>query len=340
MLKHQNLTLLLISIVSLGYSQTRSDINSPKRSLKDSVREKAIEFVANKLAISRPLNIEYTNVIPFKYSLRPENNNDPVDGKVTSFNQFMASSNISIITKQRWVLGATIDYRYYNIERNYNDPVTNSIIPEKKDFHTHTTSLNFSYFSSLFGKTVIYGSSVVTDGSEKRFERLRGIAYGTIVLKANSTTKITTGIMANIGPNNIIPVLPIFTYEQKLANDVILDAFLPKQVLLRKYIPKKARISVGAEMDQIGFFIYNQKGEPSTPTYEFQQTHMNLGGIYEHVFGDYFILAFRTGARVPLTGRFYEKSDVHNPIFKASSITSFYLNMGVSFNPFIKKGNK
>lgn len=341
--KHQNQKRYVVSIFlllanSVAFSQVNSGSSPHKSALPDSISQKALAYAMSKFAIARPFNVEFTMASPIEYTLKPQGNEVLPNGKLTSFNQIKASTNYNFLKKKRWMLGATLDFRYYNIGADLDDPIAPKSVNNSYLFHT--SALNFTYFSKLFGKTVIYGSSLMVDGSEERFERVRGLVYGTMVLKANSRTKMTAGAVVNIGPNYQFPALPVFTYEQKFQNNFVLDIILPKQILLRKYYPRRSRVSIGVEMDQSDFFFYNINTLNSSLIYEFQQTNANAGITYEHLLGGNFILTFRTGARIPFGGRFYEKSDVKNPLFKLSSDPSLYFNMGLSWNPFIPKNKK
>ncbi|MBO9728503.1 MAG: hypothetical protein J7623_07700 [Chitinophaga sp.] len=324
-------------ITTVAYSQTRQDSITGKEKFPDSIRQKAVAFAANKFAIARPLNIEFTTVRPYTYTLNPQEKSFLPGGKVTSFSQLKVSSNINFLRRQRWMLGATVDYRFYSIGTEITDPSANTGKSYYNNYHYYTTAINFTYFAKLFGKTAIYGASLMGDGSGDGFERVKGFMYGTVVLKADARTRLTAGAMLNVGPNNQLPALPVFTYERKFRNDFVLDILLPKQLLLRKYFSNKSRLSVGGEMDQTHFFLKNVTLLNPAVKYEFQQVNVNAGLTYERLLANKFVLTFRTGARVPFNGRFYEKNDVKNPVFKVSSGTNLYFNVGVSFNPFIKK---
>lgn len=331
--------LLMLLITSFAYSQDNDSI-SEKQRLPESLRQKAVAFVAGELARTRPINIEFTSQLPSTYEVEPQTDALLPNGKIKSLNVLKTNLNYNFIRKQTWMLGASVEYKYFNMKTELNDPSNTSLKLINSNFHYHSSSLNFTYFSRLFGKTVVYGASASLDGGNKGFERVRGSVYGTMVLKANESTKIMAGAIVNIGPNSQLPALPMFTYEHKFGKDMTIDILLPKQVLLRKYFPGKSRLSIGAEMDQTDFFLYNVHSLNPNITYEWQQANANTGLIYEHLLGKYFIATFRAGAKIPFNGRFYEKNEVKDPIFKISSQASLYFNIGISFNPFLMMGKR
>ena len=331
--KELYLTLILSFLISgTSFSQIRQDSTKQQPPTLDSMHLKTLSYLASRFAIARPLNIEFSSALPYHYTLERQKNVQLPSGKITAFSQVKASTSYNFIRKQRWMLGGTLDLRYYNIgsQQSGSDASTEQRASAGDNYFYHSTSLNFTYFSRLFNKTTIFGSSFIAEGSQKGFERMRGLIYGTMILKSNDRTKMTAGAVLNIGPNSQIPALPIFTYEHKFHNDMSLDILLPKQIWLRKYFSKKARISVGAEMDQLDFFIYNVNTLNPSLRYEFQQPFANSGLMYERLLGESFILTLRSGVRVPFNGRFYEKNQVKDPIFKVSSDAGMYFNAGIS----------
>lgn len=327
---------LMLLISSLAYSQVNDSL-SVKQTVPDSLRKKAVAYLAGKFADTRPINIEYTQQMPSTYEVEPQTGATMPNGKIKNFSMVKTNLNYNFLRKQTWMLGASFEYRLFNMGTEFTDQSTGTLMSVNNNFHYHSSSLNFTYFSKLFGKTVVYGATASVDGGSKGFERVRGLVYGTMILKSNDRTTMTAGAILNVGPNNQIPALPIFTYEHKFGKNMSIDVLLPRQLLLRKYFPTKSRLSIGAEMDQVDFFLYNVNSLNPKITYEWQQAAANTGLIYEHLLGDYFIATFRAGARVPFGGRFYEKNEVKDPIFKIKSGASLYFNVGISFNPFISK---
>ncbi len=109
------------------------------------------------------------------------------------------------------------------------EPVTNNPTVIKEDFHYLFSSLNFTYFSTLFNKRTIYSSSVIVEGSDQHFERVKGMLTGVMVLKGTAKTKMTVGFAVNIDPTAQVPVIPVFTYEHRFDNGLIADVSLPKE---------------------------------------------------------------------------------------------------------------
>lgn len=330
---------LVVALLSVkGFSQNRDTI--PK-GIRDSVNvpKRIVAYAADKFAIVRPLNIEFSQV--GAYSFTPKKGGISMqDGKVNDFTQAKVSANFNFIKKKTWMLGATASYRYTRAESNLFEPISGNPTLIKEDFHYLLSSINLTYFSSLFGKRTIYSSSLIVDGSEQHFERVRGLLTGVMVLKANAKTKMTAGLAVNIDPSAQTPIIPVFTYEHKFDNGLIADVTLPKSVYMRKFLFKNTgRVSVGAEMDRTSFYVYNLDG--TDQRYEYRQLDINSGVIYEHAIGD-FVITGKTGVKLTPSGRLFKKEESFNDaVFEMKPDPTFYFNVGVSFNPFtMLKKNK
>ncbi|MDR6458590.1 hypothetical protein J2786_001683 [Chryseobacterium vietnamense] len=299
---------------------------------KDSIPLKVRAFFADKIPQSRNFNLEYTQVTPSSFSSQLQGKDLP-DNKVKSFQQMKADANIYFIKNRSWLLSTALSYRYTSIGNE------NPVIPEtqnEENFHYHSEAINLSYFSRLFNKTAIYSATLSTDGSDRHFERIRGLVTASLILKVTPKTKMTLGLAGVIYSSSQIPVLPIFTYENRFNNGWVLDVLLPKKVLVRKDIFSSGRISLGTEMDNNSFYTYHNDN-----TYEFRQVALNSGAMYEHHLGGNFIGMFKTGVRANINSRAFNKQDSFDEyIWKGTYKPSLYFNVGISYNPFERKRAK
>lgn len=298
------------------------------------VPRRTVAYAADKIAIARPLNIEFS--LPAPYNFTAKQGDTPLrDGKVNDFTQLKVSANVNFLKKKTWMLGATAGYRFISAESNMFEPLTNNPTVIKEEFHYLFSSLNFSYFSTLFNKRTIYSSSVIVEGSDQHFERVKGFLSGVMVLKGTAKTKMSVGLAVNIDPTAQLPVIPIFTYEHRFDNGLIADVTLPKSVYLRKYLFKNTgRVSLGAEMDQTTFYVYKIDSSNPDQRFQYRQLDINSGIIYEHAIGD-FIITGKTGVKLTPSGRLFRKEDnFDDAVFEIKPDPVFYFNIGVSFNPF------
>jgi len=178
-------TALAIGMAALSLSSIAQNTDSTLKSKPDSLnfQKKVVASIADNFAVTRPLNIEYTFLTPYNYKSQRAESILP-NGRVTNFQQAKVSANINFIRKKTWMLGTTIGYRYISTEADI--PRTGDTnIKIKDDFQYLFSTLNLTYFSSLFQKRMIYSSSFFVDGSDHHLERIKGIFTGTMVLKAN-----------------------------------------------------------------------------------------------------------------------------------------------------------
>lgn len=313
-LKKLVFTSLVISFSAFSYAQTKND----------SIPQKVLAYAAEKFPIARNFNIEFTQLTPYKFNSKLHNIDLP-ENKVSNFSQVKLSSNINLLKTKKWSLSTTFNYRYTSL--NTENSIANYTL--NNDFHYHSETLSVGYYSKLFNKIMVYSANISVDGSEEHFERIRGLATATMVLKANAKTKMAVGIVGIIDPSAQIPVIPTFSYEHKFNDGWIVDVILPKKVLIKKNIMSNARISLGTEMDNTSFYIYD-----SEKRYEFRQLEINSGFIYEQKLG-HFIGTVKTGVRLTPNARIFEKTEsFKNYFFEASSKPSFYFNVGLSYNVF------
>ncbi|MDF2516357.1 MAG: secreted protein [Sphingobacterium sp.] len=331
MIKKLVLVLMVIFQTVQAFSQ---DKESGVKSIKDSttVPRRVVAYAADKFTIVRPLNIEFSNASPYNFTSKRGGSNLR-ESRVSNFTQAKVSASFNFIKKKTWLLGATAGYRYTSAEANMIDPFTGNMTVLDQKFHYLFSAVNFTYFSKLFGKRTIYSSSLIADGSEKHVERVKGLLTGVMVLKATERTKMTVGLAVNIDPTTQIPVIPVFTYEHKFNNGLIADITLPKSIYLRKYMfNNTGRLSLGTEMDQTTFYLYDIDG--TDQRYQYRQLDINSGVIYEHAIGD-FVVTGKTGIKMTPSGRLFRKEDSFNDaVFETKPDPTFYFNVGVSFNPF------
>lgn len=306
-----------------------------KAQVKDSIPDKVRAIIADKFPATRVLNLEYEIVGDFKYASKYLNNPLP-KGEVQNMHQANASMNVNLMKGKNWTLGTLVGYRLLSVDVLQPDLSTQHMHLEKQDYHYHHESLNFTYYSRLFGKMAIYSASLMTDGSEKGFERVRGMLMGNLVLKATREVQMTIGVVGLLDPSAIVPVIPTFTYKKQYSQGWIVDLVLPKAFYLRKTIFGNGRASFGSELDNNTFYLYDFAGLPHVQT--FNQMNLNSGLLYEHNLGRSFIAMIKTGMRNSVRSRVSEKNKSQNDfIYEASTDPSFYFNVGLSFNPFAKR---
>lgn len=329
------LGILIFSIQS--FSQNNDSIPPiAKEGLNPSGRAAAI--AAAKFTIARPLNIEFTQLMPYNFTLKDGNNSYP-DSKVKGLSQAKINANINIIQKKNWLFGTTLGYNYISVKADMTEPFSQTTKNIDNDFHYFHAAANIAYISTLFKKRTVFTSSIIVDGSEKHFERLRGLLTGTMIVKANERTKMSIGFAIPIDPLSEVPFIPTFSYEHKLRNGLIVDIILPKNVYLRKHVFSNGRLSLGAEMDGATFYLYNI--DSTDQNYQYRQLDINSGFVYEHLIANSFLVTGKTGVRFTPSGRLFRKQDSYSdPILKMSADPAFYFNIGISFSPSSLIGKK
>jgi len=320
--------LLVLTVLSVicktGFAQKR-----------DSLTTKLIAVVADKFANARALNFELSGSAPYNFTSEILGKGTQT-GRITNWMQIRANANLNFIQTGKWILGANFSYRHTSVTAALDEPLAGINSSLKGNLQYHSSSLNLTRIVRVFGKTTILSGSVSVDGSEKKFERTKGLFATTILLKANAKTRLGVGFMVNIDPSAQLPALPIFTFEHRFNNGLIADITLPRNIYLRKHVLKYGRLSIGTELDRTGFYLYNQ--DNSGRTFEYNQVDVNSGLTYEHLVFNYFVVTLKGGMRASLSPRIFDRNQSYrDPIFETKPDPSAYFNAGISFNPFAKK---
>jgi hypothetical protein len=311
---------------------------SVKAQTQDSIVKKVTRSAAETFAERMPFSIDFKQYGNYNFtsSLRGQ---DLPAGTVTNWSQFTASANINLIQRRRWLLQGNAFYRVINEESNFSGSVAGVPQRSKNEYQYFTEGLNISYFSRLFGKTVIYSAGVNVDGSERSFERIRGLFFGSLVLKADDKTRMNVGLLASTDPSSMLPGVPIptFLYQHKFNNGLEADLFLPQYLYVRKQMFGNGRLSAGWELDpNTTFFLYNAGQDRKT--YQYRQIDLNMGLAYEHILPGHIVLGLRAGYRMNPYSRAFEKDrSFSDYAWKASNDPAPYVNLGLSFNPFAKR---
>ncbi|WP_275143472.1 DUF6268 family outer membrane beta-barrel protein [Elizabethkingia meningoseptica] len=309
-----------VLLFSFSFSQKKDSI-TPARQLA--------AYRADKFPVTRILNVEFTGVTPYTYTSE-SNGKELPEGKVNSMYRLKASTNINFIKKPKWIVGTTLVYQYTaaDVTLPYGHKAAD------KNFNYHTESFNVSYISRFFNKPAVYSGSLIVDGGNKGFERVRGMVSGMVVLKATPETQILVGLIGFVDPSSLVPVFPTFEYKHRFSGDWIAEVALPRGIYVRKEVfSGNARLSLGSELDNTFFYLYNFNN--TDKTYNFSQLEINSGLIYEQRLGKYFIATLKGGLKSIPVSRIFEKNGRMNDyVFDARPQSSLYFNLGISLNPF------
>lgn len=301
-----------------------------------SISQKAAAYITDKFPRTRVLYIEHQQRSNHQFGITPLNGNSS-EHKFTNLNQTRVTANIGLIQEKKWILSSSLNYNYQSTTAmlTANNPEQNTIL--KNGNHFLRGAVNYTYFSTLKNKPIFYNTTVAVDGSDKGVERLKGLLSATWLLKANRTTKMSVGIVAIVDPSAQTPVIPTFAYEKKFEKNWALDLILPQRAMLKKDISGNGRISFGSELEGSSFYLYRDT-RGLNKTHEMRQIEINSGAIYEHHLGGSLIATFKSGLKSIPTSRIFEKrASFDDYIIDLKPNSSFYFNMGISFNPFSKR---
>ncbi|MFL9836884.1 hypothetical protein ABS768_05195 [Flavobacterium sp. ST-75] len=310
---------------------------------QDEIKKGFQRELADRFPSFRIIDLQYQQYLPSDFNSELYKQ-DYQEGTLQNHSRLKLAVNLPVIRKPKWNITTSLNYTYESLTVNnltntgtYNGPVDNNT----SDFHYLAGALSFTYFSKMFNKPFIYNASVFVDGSEQSAERVKGFVGGTIVLKRNARTTISTGLLVFIDPASPVPVAPVFTLEHKFENSQwVFDCFLPNRLLFRHPLFKNCRILLGSELTSNGFYYYpNRSG--FAQVYDYRQLEVKTGFTYETILNHQFIAYFKGGLSNVFNSRFTERGKVTSKyILSTQQNATGYFNVGISFNPFAKKPEK
>jgi len=266
------------------------------------------------------------------------------EGEIKNQKTFNASLNLPFYYTEKLVLTASANYSFNEFEFDGLQNTSETVIFEQDGivgFHNFSGSVSGTYFSQLFGKPVIYNASVIVDGNDQGFERLKGLVGASLIMKRTERTTITLGAIAFVDPTSQIPFFPTFTYKHNFKNSLWeFDFILPQRLLFRRYIGENSRLSIGSTFGGKGFYV-NVNAPDFPDVFEYSQLEINSGLIYEYRLSDYIITTVKGGLTNFISNRLTEKGEpTEDFIYENDQNATGYFNVGFSIDPFAGKKKK
>lgn len=297
------------------------------------IKQKAGEEIRDKFPTTRFFDLQYEQVLPTDYEKKMDGYVFE-KGKLQNQQRLRVAMNVPVYKKGALTVTGSGRYSLERFDfRNINDLSSGSpqLIPNKIGYsHFFMGALSSTYFSKLFGKIAIYNVSVSADASEKVFGRITANAIATLVLKSDQNTTITAGVVGILDNRSPIPVLPIFTLDQKLGDSWELSIAIPKYIYVRRPVLANGRLTLGMSFDGSQYYINSSE---YTNTYFYSQSEIKTGFMYEHSLSKKLIITLNGGAlnafggRMSLKGKSYR----HDVQRRRQDMTG-YFGIGFSYN--------
>tara|TARA_R110002033_G_scaffold171198_1_gene218009 strand:+ start:13371 stop:14366 length:996 start_codon:yes stop_codon:yes gene_type:complete len=305
----------------------------------DSLKQKATRSIKEKFPRARVLNFEYGQSLSRDFDSEIFGQ-DFQEGEIKAQRTFSASANIPIYKTRKWSLTGSLNYQFNELEFD-NIEATDVTVFEQNgivNFHNFSTALSSTYFSSLFKKPVIYNASLIVDGNDNGFERIKGLVGLSFIMKRTERTTITLGAIVFVDPTAQLPFFPTFSYNHRFKNSKWeVDFILPQRLLLRRPVGENGRFSIGSSFGSTGFYV-NVDNPNFAETFEYSQLEIKSGIIYEHRFSDYLIGTFQGGLQNFISNRLTEKAQpTQDFIYENNQDATGYFQVGISIDPFAKR---
>ncbi|OBX22487.1 MULTISPECIES: hypothetical protein [Bizionia] len=305
----------------------------------DSLKQKSVLGIKEKFPRARVLNFEYGQ------SLNRDFDSELFgqafqEGKIKAQRSFNASANIPIYRTRKWSLTGSLNYKFNEFEFDNVESTGITVFEQNGivNFHDFSTAISSTYFSLLFKKPVIYNASLIVDGNDNGFERLKGLLGMSFILKRTERTTITLGAIVFVDPTSQLPFFPTFSFNHRFKNSKWeVDFILPQRLLLRRFVGENGRFSIGSSFGATGFYV-NVDNPDFANVFEYSQLEIKSGIIYEHRFTNYLIGTFQGGLQNFISNRLTEKGEpTEDFIYKNKQDATGYFQIGISIDPFAKR---
>lgn len=304
----------------------------------DSLGHLAKKYVIRNFPAIRTLDIQYEQNTSSDYTLKWKGKSFE-KGTVGHLSKLKLSSTLPVYKTKRLAIYGNLRYNYYTFDADHpgiSSPNGSPLFPDREnDFHYWEISANATYRARLFKKPVVYTVNVAGDGSEKGFEKVRGLMVATMVVKRTPSTVISVGLIAMLNTGSIYPVLPVFTYWHKFGDSPwVLDIGGPGYAYFRRSFTKNDRFSVGVSMNNEHFYI-RTKSDLLPKTCYFSKNELKTGIMYEYQWGKHLCLTARAGGITSFRSRLFDKKRINRKPYVAYTqhINAFF-NLGLSCNLF------
>jgi len=308
----------------------------PAAAQNDSIPKENGKVITSKFPTTRVFDVQYNQLGPADYTTKAFGN-EQEKAKVNNHYRFRVAANIPVYKTNRFFITGSLRYKYevFEFDNAYDIPSQTNYDRPTQEFHYFAGTVSATYFSTLFKKPVIYNVSGTVDANQYAFQRVKGLASATFVLKKNDRTTITAGALAMLDPSSILPFVPIFTYEHNFKNSPwTLDFILPQRLLLKRKLLEKGQLSVGTELNSENFYLRLNTGLLNG-TYELNQLELRSGLTYEYWLGKNLIGTFKGGITNVITTRITERGEKTSKyILESKQDPQWYFNIGISYNPF------
>lgn len=232
-------------------------------------------------------------------------------------------------------LSAALNYKYEVYDFDRFEKTGGFLEAAKTEYHTFSSAINFTSSTKFFNKRLIYSASIIADGSNKTFGRVKGNLLAIVNLKQTATTNFGVGLTGIIDASAQVPILPVIIYQHKFAKPGwSIDAIVPQRIYLRKEISKSSRLSLGSELQNELLYV-NVNNYAMNTTYDYRQFEIKSGLVYEYNLGNNIIATTKAGIRNIVQTRATNKGEAAKDyVYDAKQDATWFFSLGFSYSPF------
>ncbi|MDN6280987.1 MAG: DUF6268 family outer membrane beta-barrel protein, partial [Psychroflexus sp.] len=264
--------------------------------------------LAEKFSKTRILNVEYNNAGSYKFDTEYA---DQDFGRtyIENVQELDVNVNLPLLHGERWRFTYSGSYHL----QSYDFDDNNETELGHKSLHYMSSGASFTYFSSLFNKSMIYSSTIMADASGDMFGRFKGLISATMVLKSERESSWTIGLVALTDPTIATPIVPIVSHSRLMFDERWrFDMVLPVKIMMQTQLGKTGRLSIGTELDSSNLYFKSDELLDSTRYYEFRELQLKTGITYEYLINKSFVITAKAGLMNIAQSRISKKGDKFN----------------------------
>lgn len=286
-MKKIKLLILFLSVYTQIIAQQQPD--SAKQRMMDEISKKMIDSITavriDEAALMYPVIRQFSisQQSSSTVNIRSKFNDDSRTNGRMQMSRTIANFNLPVWSKNHQTMVASVGFTHQHLD--LKELLTNStaysITDQNRNISMFNFGLTYNKRDTLLNRPV--SLTAMAGGLFDANFSSRLLRFGAVIttpIKATEKSSLTLGLILNIDPSAIIPIVPLISYTYKFKSlDMDLLADLPYRVALRKVVSQKASISVFSETTGNASFLFFEDHKTALPERMTLATTEQKGGL-------------------------------------------------------------
>lgn len=336
------LLLLLVSAHVSAQGQPDSTkqrmMDEIKQRMADSIRAARVDEAALMYPRIRQFSISHQS--NFGGTIRSKLRDDEFfSGRIRTA-RTTVNLTVPIITLNKNIVAASVGFVQQYFDLNEIATINPNYVVSEQDRNVPMFNFSLSYnrrdtlFNIPVSLTAMVGGLFNPDFTSKQL-RFTGIVA--VPLFRTERSSLTVGVVGNIDPSSLVPVIPLISYSYKFKSlGVDLMADLPQRIAIRKAVTPRASVTMFSEMAGNNSFFGIDEPTPTLPKrMTFATTELRSGLLLEYRLTRKAVVSLSGGLNTTIQSRIF-KVGVRQSDYLMSNKTGGmpFVQVGFSLLPF------